>query len=777
MSPSGRRIERLLALFGELKRRRVFRVAGVYLVAAWGTVEVTTTVLPLMGAPEWAARVVFAIVAAGFPVALVLAWVFDITPAGLRIDAADAGVPARHVRMSQAVLLTAAAVVGLAVPLFLLVQMRSQTSPGDPGTAEIAIADNRVMVFPFRTSSALEPLLGEDISTLIAHALDGAGDLRSFDGWSVMTPEERTDIRLLTDARVRELARSRGCRYALTGQIVVLSGEVEVVVQLEDVMARSIFPSRASRGNEAEVWQLGLNAATQVLPEILPAGSTHLGTGWDRRPPAAVASFLRGEQHFRRARFEDALRSYDQAIAADSTFALAALRAAQGAAWTVDPERASHYARLTLRQPMPPRFAELVRGFVAYHVGQAAVALQHFERVIADDPAMPIAWMQIGEVYRHLLPRARRPDSVAVAAFREAARLAPGGFESYFHLLEAALHAGDLAAAEPLLARFRADDIDEPLRRRVELMHDCVRDGPDPVRWNTEARADASQVFLAAKTLAAAAMNLGCAEVGYRTLYDGTPDDVSNRWSAVKGLHATLLARGRTTDATAFLDDVIRTDTDLAWAARRFHIIGALVSDVPAAVAEDAARVYRDEVAAGTPNANNLWTLAMWEARNGRVDAVRLLAEAVQRMIASATLERDALAARGEDVEGAGQTLRRLRLIDASVRGHLALARGDSTAALEILEGLVPDAPAELLSWHFFEPLGLDQLTLATLLLRQGRYEDALTVADVFDSPAPMAYLWYLPASLRLRLEAAEALGLEALARDYRMRIDNLPGP
>ncbi len=72
-----------MALMTELKRRRVFRVAGVYGVTAWIVTEVSATVLPALNLPEELITIIVVLLIAGFPIALVLAWIFDINPDGI----------------------------------------------------------------------------------------------------------------------------------------------------------------------------------------------------------------------------------------------------------------------------------------------------------------------------------------------------------------------------------------------------------------------------------------------------------------------------------------------------------------------------------------------------------------------------------------------------------------------------------------------------------------------------------------------------------------------
>ena len=74
-----------MKFFDELKRRNVFRVAGVYAVVGWLLIQVGVAVLPTFGAPPWVAKVYIALILAGFPIALILGWAFEMTPEGVKL--------------------------------------------------------------------------------------------------------------------------------------------------------------------------------------------------------------------------------------------------------------------------------------------------------------------------------------------------------------------------------------------------------------------------------------------------------------------------------------------------------------------------------------------------------------------------------------------------------------------------------------------------------------------------------------------------------------------
>ena len=70
--------------FGELKRRNVYKVAVAYAVVGWLLIQVATQVLPFFEIPNWGVRLVVLLIVVGFPIALVIAWAFELTPEPLR---------------------------------------------------------------------------------------------------------------------------------------------------------------------------------------------------------------------------------------------------------------------------------------------------------------------------------------------------------------------------------------------------------------------------------------------------------------------------------------------------------------------------------------------------------------------------------------------------------------------------------------------------------------------------------------------------------------------
>ena len=104
-------------LLAELKRRKVIRVAGLYLVTAWLLVQVAETLLPMFGAPGWVARSLVILLALAFVPALVFTWVFERTAGGLRRDDGSEADPAASAagnrRLDIATMVVAVLAIGL----------------------------------------------------------------------------------------------------------------------------------------------------------------------------------------------------------------------------------------------------------------------------------------------------------------------------------------------------------------------------------------------------------------------------------------------------------------------------------------------------------------------------------------------------------------------------------------------------------------------------------------------------------------------------------------
>src|SRR5436853_3695831 len=140
--------------FAELKRRNVYKVAVAYAIVGWLLVQVATQVFPFLEIPNWVVRLVIALVAIGFPIALVIAWAFELTPAGLkRTEDVDLATEKRG--KSHAWIYIAVICAAISIGLFFIGRYSASravsVTSGSPNAA--AISDKSIAVLPFANLS------------------------------------------------------------------------------------------------------------------------------------------------------------------------------------------------------------------------------------------------------------------------------------------------------------------------------------------------------------------------------------------------------------------------------------------------------------------------------------------------------------------------------------------------------------------------------------------------------------------------------------------------
>src|ERR1043166_6732655 len=124
--------------FAELKRRNVYKVAVAYAVVGWLVIQVSSTVLPTFHAPEWVVQTLIVLVATGFPIALIIAWAFELTPEGLkRTEDVDLAASARQPRKHTWIFVV---VVGaaLSVGLFFVGRYTARNTASGASTEAVA---------------------------------------------------------------------------------------------------------------------------------------------------------------------------------------------------------------------------------------------------------------------------------------------------------------------------------------------------------------------------------------------------------------------------------------------------------------------------------------------------------------------------------------------------------------------------------------------------------------------------------------------------------------
>jgi tetratricopeptide (TPR) repeat protein len=619
----------------------------------------------------------------------------------------------------------------------------------------------RIVVYPLvaRAGEEQGAALAENVTDALREALISTGYVRVVDGWPLLDEQQRANLRALSTEQAGAVARRQHSGYYLAGKVFP-GDSVRLFLQLRDLAAESTLTRQLVFGPATGAWLIGVQAARELLPLLIPAGPSADLTSLGNLSPAATASFLQGERAYRRGRFEEALEHYRDAVWADSTFALAGLKGAQAASWASHVIDAKQLIRVALAHEaaLSPRDVHFARGFRAYLDFRADSAVREFRTALQLAPEWAGAWAWLGEAYSHLLPNDSPTDSLAQAAFGEAHRLDPTFAPVFYHLLEIALRKGDVASAARLMERMRDAGSDSVEMMPAEIMLQCVKDGPGAVHWRAETLRSPRFVSEAGRGLAVGGLHQPtCAKAAWNAIltYDTTPppSQISYRWGALLGAQSVLLAEGRYRD----VEQLVEADTAFSATFRNeLYILDALAgadSGIQSRAAAAAAQLRSPSWAARTDlTSTDLWYLGTWEAHLGRAAEARAIADTLAARAVRSADRADSLQAR-------------------SVAARAALASGDSTRAVKLLQELVPTAGRGALLWNPWESLGGERLLLAELRMARGEFAETISLTRNFDAPASVPYVLYLPATLKLCLRSALALGDQVLARRVEARL------
>jgi TolB-like protein len=495
-------------LFAELRRRNVIRMAGLYLVGAWLIVQVAETVLPAFDVPGWVLRATIILLAIGFVPALVFAWVFELTPDGLKRDS-DVD-PSRSVAPQTARRMDQLTLAGVLVLLAVIAADRWWPRDAAPAAAEVAVATagvapastgragdkGLVAVLPFRNRSVREEdaFFAEGIHDDLLTQLSKVASLRVISRTSMLRYRD-------SEKSIPEIARETGAAVVLEGAVQRAGDQVRINMQLIDGASdEHLWAETYDRALTADnLFAIQADIArvvTGALQAVLtPAEEAAIVAG-STRSVEAYEAFLQGKllSQFDRIsaeRIARALAQFDRAIALDPQFADAWARKARaqlaGYWYALGDPGLREAAAVTLAEArrLAPDATEtwMAEAYHAYWGQQDyARAESVLARVLERSPEHAEAWLARGFVARR---DGRFED--ALSAVRRALEIDPVDREAL----------GDLGITLSVLGRFDQADqaLDQAARagadtRRYRILHEHNRgdpqaawrvvNGPDP---------------------------------------------------------------------------------------------------------------------------------------------------------------------------------------------------------------------------------------------------------------------------------------------------------
>ena len=454
--------------FSELKRRNVYKIAVAYAVVAWLLIQVATQVFPFFEIPNWAVRLVVLLIAIGFPIALVLAWAFELTPEGIKREE-DVDLATRTQSGSRAWIYVVVLCAAISIGLFFLGRY---TAPS--ATSRGSLPAKSIAVLPFENLSR-DPdnaYFTEGVQEEILTRLAKVAGLRVIARTSTQRYKSAPE-------NLSQIAKELGVAHILEGSVQKAAEEVRVSVQLINASTQAHLWAETYDRKLTDIFAVESEIAKTIADTLqvkLSDPEQHAIRARPTENTEAYQLYLRGRYFWNKrtgADLKKAIDYFNQAIGKDPNYALAyagladayVLLSGFGAASPKDslPQaKAAAQKALELDNTLGEAHASLAQALFAYDFNFAE-ANREFRRAIELSPNYATAHQWYGQ--SGLAPLGQFEN--AIAEMKRALELDP---------LSVIINA-DLGSV--LCSARRYDAAIEQLRKTVEM---------DPrfyyARWN-----------------------------------------------------------------------------------------------------------------------------------------------------------------------------------------------------------------------------------------------------------------------------------------------------
>jgi TolB-like protein len=307
--------------FAEVKRRNVYKVAVGYAVVGWLVIQIATQVFPFLEIPNWIVRLVIALVAIGFPIALVIAWAFELTPEGLK-RTEDVDLIAKGTSKNRTWIYIVLFGAVLSVGLFFVGRYTAGNATVRLNQPATATPQKSIAVLPLLNESGdpKDEYFSDGLSEELIAALAQIRELKVIGRSSSFRFKERKEEpktigeKLGVGTLLEGTVRKQGDRVRIVAELINAADGIELWTRTFDRQLKDIFAVQqeiaAAVASSLKVTLLGLEERSSETPKNVEAHN----------------AYLQGHYYFQRRNLEDyrkAVEHYDEAIRLDPSYALA----------------------------------------------------------------------------------------------------------------------------------------------------------------------------------------------------------------------------------------------------------------------------------------------------------------------------------------------------------------------------------------------------------------------------------------------------------------------
>jgi len=389
----------------ELKRRNVYKVAIAYLVAGWALSQGIAQVFPVFDISNWAIRIIVLLIVVGFPVAVVFAWFFEITPEGVkRTEVADA-MPKATGRKRHAWIYVVVAGAAISVALFFLGRYTASNRAAAAAPNELPAKSIAVLPFENLSEDKANAFFAEGIQDEILTRLAKVADLKVI---------SRTSTQHFKSApeNLPEIAKRLGVMHILEGSVQKASDQVRVNVQLINALTDAHLWADTYDRKLTDIFAVETEIAKAIADTLqakLTGSEQHVIAARPTESTEAHQLYLKGRYFWNKRTGDDLKKSIDyfqQAIAVDPNYALAYAGVADAYVWLpgytagtprdcYPKAKAAATKALQLDDTLAEAHTTLALAIWLYDF-DSAQAIREFQRAIELNPNYAIAHQQYG---------------------------------------------------------------------------------------------------------------------------------------------------------------------------------------------------------------------------------------------------------------------------------------------------------------------------------------------------------------------------------------------
>src|SRR5437867_1869803 len=306
--------------FAELKRRNVYKVAVAYAIVRWLLVQIATQVFPFFEIPNWAVRLIVLAIVIGFPIALVLAWAFELTPEGIK-RTEDVDLPAGSGSKKRTWIYVAVIGAAFSIGLFFIGRYTGRNSSSASST-ELSAKSIAVLPFDNLSRDPDNAFFAEGVQDEILTRLAKVADLKVIARSSTQkfksAPENLPDI-----------AKQLGALNVLEGSVQKVSDQVRVNVQLINALTNAHLWAEIYDRRLTDIFAVESDIAKTIADTLqakLTGSEKQMIASQPTTDTAAYKLYHKGSSLWEQRSGDNlpkAIAVYQQAIARDPNYALA----------------------------------------------------------------------------------------------------------------------------------------------------------------------------------------------------------------------------------------------------------------------------------------------------------------------------------------------------------------------------------------------------------------------------------------------------------------------